>query len=154
LVSKLELKVPPDLLALTVAGGMWAVSALTPSLEVPPVYRLSVAAALFVVAVALVTAARVAFARAGTTFNPTAPGRSSHLVSSGIYRVTRNAMYLGTLLALLAIAALLSNLYSLVLSAAFVAYLNRFQIAPEERALSARFGAAYESYAGRVRRWI
>jgi len=153
-MSRLELKFPPDLLALTVAGGMWMVSTLTPSLDVPLTYRLPVAAVLFSATVALVTTARVAFARAGTTFNPTSPSRSSHLVTASVYRVTRNPMYLGMLLALIAAAVLFSNLFSLLLSAAFVAYMNRFQIAPEERVLNARFGPAYESYARSVRRWI
>jgi protein-S-isoprenylcysteine O-methyltransferase Ste14 len=63
-------------------------------------------------------------------------------------------MYLGTLLALLAVAALWSNPFSLVLSAAYVAYIDRFQIAPEERVLAGRFGQAYEAYADKVRRWV
>ncbi len=63
-------------------------------------------------------------------------------------------MYLGTLLALLGLAALLSNLFSLILSAAFVAYMDRFQIVPEERILAAKFGPDYEAYTSSVRRWI
>jgi protein-S-isoprenylcysteine O-methyltransferase Ste14 len=63
-------------------------------------------------------------------------------------------MYLGMLLALLALAALLANPFSLFLSAAFVALMNLFQIAPEERVLGTRFGSAYEAYARGVRRWV
>ena len=141
-MSRLELRVPPDAVALAVAVLMWLISAATPSLDVPLVYRLLAAAVLFLAAVALVTSARVTFARAGTTFNPTAPDRSGHLVTAGVYRYTRNPMYLGTLLALLALAALLSNPVALLLSVGFVMYMDRFQIAPEERVLRARFGAA------------
>lgn len=151
---RLELKVPPDVVALVTAGVMWLVSMVTPSLDVRLVYRVLVASVLFVPAVVLVVTARTAFARARTTFDPTAPERSSHLVTTGVYRLTRNPMYLGTLLALLAVGALLSNPLSFILCAAFVLYMNRFQIVPEERVLGARFGRAYEAYAHKVRRWI
>jgi len=153
-MSKLELKVPPDVVALLAAGAMWLVSTGTPSLEVPWAHRVLVAGVLFIAAIALVVSARAAFARAGTTFNPTARSRSDSLVTTGVYRFSRNPMYLGTLFALLAVAALLSNPFSLILSAAFVAYMNRFQIAPEERILGDKFGPAYEAYAASVRRWV
>ena len=121
---------PPDAVALVVAGVMWLVSTVTPSLNVPLAYHGLIAAVLFVVAAAFVATARIALARAGTTFSPTEPDRSRRLVTSGVYRFTRNPMYLGTLVALLALATLLSNPFSLLLSAAFVPYMNRFQIAP------------------------
>lgn len=153
-MAKLELKIPPDVVALVVGGVMWLVSTVTPSLEEPLVCRVLVAGVLFIAATALVVSARAAFARAGTTFNPTAPTRSDSLVTNGVYRFSRNPMYLGTLLALLAVATLLSNPFALILSAAFVAYIDRFQITPEERILHAKFGSAYEAYADGVRRWV
>ena len=109
---------------------------------------------LFVPGAILVVIARGAFAHAGTTFDPMAPDRSRVLVTDGVYALSRNPMYLGTLLALLALAALLSNLFSLVLPAFFVLYMNRFQIAPEERVLGSRFGSAHEDYVNSVRRWV
>ena len=153
-MSRLELKVPPYVGALVVASLMWLVSTVTPSLDLRLAYRILVAVVLLGASAVLVGTTRVAFVRAGTTLNPTAPGRSSHLVCCGIFRLTRNPMYLGTLLALLALAALLSSAFSLILVAAFVVYIDRFQIAPEERVLSAHFGPAYQAYASRVRRWI
>ena len=63
-------------------------------------------------------------------------------------------MYLGFALLLLAWGLFLENLAALLGVAAFVLYMNRFQIAPEERALEARFGAEYSRYCARVRRWI
>jgi protein-S-isoprenylcysteine O-methyltransferase Ste14 len=153
-VSWLELRVPPDVVWLVLAGLTWLVSALTPSLDVGLALRVPIAVVVLATAVALVATARAALAAAGTTFTPTAPDRSSHLVTSGVYRFTRNPMYLGMLLALLAIAAVLANPFCLVLSALFVAYMNRLQITPEERILGARFGPAYEAYASRVRRWL
>jgi protein-S-isoprenylcysteine O-methyltransferase Ste14 len=153
-MPKLELKVPPDVVEILLAALMWLVATRTPSLDEPLVYRVFVALVLFVPAVAVVVAARVSLARAATTFSPITPERSSRLVTTGVYRRTRNPMYLGMLLALLALAALLANPFCLFLCAAFVAYMDRFQIAPEERVLSARFGSAYEAYARGVRRWV
>ena len=153
-MPRLELKVPPDVVEFVLATLMWLVATRTPSFHAPLAYRVLVALVLFVPAVAIVVAARAALARAATTYSPLAPERSSRLVTTGVYRSSRNPMYLGMLLALLALAALLANPFSLFLSAVFVAYMDRFQIVPEERVLSARFGAAYETYARGVRRWV
>ncbi len=130
-MARLELKVPPVLVALVVAALMWLVSMVTPSLATPMAYRLIAAVVLFAAGAVLVVSAVSVFARAGTTVNPTTPQRSSDLVTIGVYRFTRNPMYLAMVLALVAFAALLSNAFALVLTAVFVAYMNRFQIVPE-----------------------
>ena len=96
----------------------------------------------------------IEFRRARTTVDPTRPEHSSAIVSGGIYSLTRNPMYLGFLLILAAWAAWLGNLPACLALLAFVQYMNRFQIAPEERVLGARFGAPYEAYRQRVRRWL
>jgi protein-S-isoprenylcysteine O-methyltransferase Ste14 len=153
-LSRFELKVIPDAVWLAVAGLMWLVSARTPSLGIPAGPRLVAALALLSAGLGLVVAARVDLARAGTTFNPTAPDRTSDLVTSGVYRFTRNPMYLGMLLALFALAVWRSNPYSLVLPFVFVVYVGRLQIEQEERVLRARFGRTYDAYVAEVRRWI
>jgi protein-S-isoprenylcysteine O-methyltransferase Ste14 len=86
--------------------------------------------------------------------DPRTPAAASSLVVGGIYRVTRNPMYLGFLLVLLALALYLGTLTAFVVLPLFVVYLNEFQIKPEESALRARFGSAFDSYASRVRRWL
>jgi protein-S-isoprenylcysteine O-methyltransferase Ste14 len=72
----------------------------------------------------------------------------------GVYRWTRNPMYLGMAVLLLAWGLWLANGAALAVISLFVAYLNRFQIAPEERALQARFGDEFTAYRARVRRWL
>jgi protein-S-isoprenylcysteine O-methyltransferase Ste14 len=96
----------------------------------------------------------VAFRRAGTTINPMKPGSSSSLVEAGIYSVTRNPMYLGVLLLLLAWAIYLANVLTVLFLPGFVWYMGRYQIEPEERALTALFGPEFTAYAARVRRWM
>lgn len=153
-MTELELKVPPDVVALVVGALMWLVSTVTPSLRLPPAARLLAAVALAAAGVGLIVAARIAFAKAATTFSPVAPQRSSRLVTTGVYRHSRNPMYLGTLLVLFAVAAWLADPVSLVVALSYVAYMGRFQIAPEERVLRGRFDGAYEDYAQEVRRWV
>ncbi len=87
--------------------------------------------------------------------NPTNPSNASSLVVHGIYRVSRNPMYLGALMLLIAWGIYLGNLMVLVaLPAAFVIYMNKFQIGPEEQALQQLFGDDFVSYKKKVRRWI
>ena len=96
----------------------------------------------------------VAFRRARTTINPVRASEASSLVNSGVYRLTRNPMYLGWALTLLAWALYLGNLIALVFVPIFVWYITRFQIKPEERILSELFGTEFVSYSSKVRRWI
>ncbi|MGH8021254.1 MAG: methyltransferase family protein [Opitutaceae bacterium] len=119
-----ELKMPPDLVALVAAGAMWLVSTVTLSLGGPVAYRTLAAIVLFVAGIALIVSARVAFAKAGTTFSPIAPENSSRLVTTGVCRLTRNPMYLGTFLVLLALAALLSSPAAAVVALSYVAYMK------------------------------
>ncbi len=96
----------------------------------------------------------IAFRHARTTINPTKPDASSALVSAGVFRITRNPMYLGLLLLLFSFAIYLSSVWALPIPLLFAAYIDRFQIAAEERVLSRLFGADYATYKAKVRRWI
>jgi protein-S-isoprenylcysteine O-methyltransferase Ste14 len=113
------------------------------------------AASVLLLAAGLVGMASVrAFARHETTVNPLRPERASRLVAAGIYRYSRNPMYLSLLLALAAWAIWLGSWPAVLVVPAFLLAMNRWQIQPEERALSALFGADYEAYCRRVRRWL
>ncbi len=150
----LELKVPPPLVALLTAAAMWGIGGVTPVIKAPPRVRAVVAIVVALAGVATGISALAAFRRAKTTHNPMKPETSSSLVTSGVYRFTRNPMYAGLALALLAWAVFLSSPWALLGIVVFVLYMNRFQIAPEERILAGKFGAAYSAYQGTVRRWL
>ena len=96
----------------------------------------------------------LAFLRARTTVTPLKPEKASTLVVGGLYRASRNPMYLGMLILLIGWALWLGNPASLLLLPMFVIYLTVFQIKPEEAALAEKFGADYDAYCRRVRRWI
>jgi len=129
-------------------GLAWVVPALT--FPIPSVFAFPVAA----VGASLDAIALVHFLRRRTTVNPLKPSSASVLVTEGVYRLTRNPMYLGLATLLLAWAIYLGNLAALAGVPLFILYMNRFQIGPEERALEARFGAEYIAYRARARRWL
>ena len=154
-MASLELKVPPPAVALLFGVLMWLASSLVVPVEVPSsAFRVGVAVVLTSVGLVVGLAGIVSFWRARTTINPTKPSATSALVTSGVFRFTRNPMYLSLLLYLLAWAAYLSNWLAFLFLPVFVLYINEFQIKPEERALSSLFGPEYASYKGRVRRWL
>jgi protein-S-isoprenylcysteine O-methyltransferase Ste14 len=109
---------------------------------------------LFALGVAISLAGVVAFRRARTTTNPLRPDAASALVVTGIYTRTRNPMYLGFVVMLLAWCAWLAHPVALLGIPGFVLWMNRLQIPAEERAIGALFGAEFEQYCARVRRWI
>jgi protein-S-isoprenylcysteine O-methyltransferase Ste14 len=153
-VTSLELKIPPDVVALVVAGLMWLVFTVTPRLNVSIGYRVFAAAALALLGLLLLAAAKVALGRAHTTGDARHPGSARHLVTGGVYRVTRNPIYPAMTLLLLSWAVALASPASVWVSAVFALYVQRFQIRPEERALGFLFGQDYSDYARRVRRWL
>ena len=148
----LELKLPPPVLALLLALLMWLAPLWVAPL--PWAWRIGGAVALLGLGLAIGLVAVHACWRAGTTIHPTHPMRTTALLTDGAFRYSRNPMYLCQLLCLLAWAAYLSSPLALALTPLFVLYLNRFQIAPEERALAALFGARYAAYQAQVRRWL
>jgi AraC family transcriptional regulator, transcriptional activator FtrA len=150
----LELKVPPVALAVIAAALMWCARSATPDLDFPFASNLMFPVGLALLGALTCLAGVVAFRRAKTTVNPMKPDTTSSLVVSGIYRYTRNPMYLGFLLFLMAWAAALSNVLALVSLPAFVLYVNRFQMVPEERMLASRFGQDYAEYRARVWRGL
>jgi protein-S-isoprenylcysteine O-methyltransferase Ste14 len=150
----LELKVPPVVLVALTAALMWIVSSAAPS------FAFAIPAGNWCAAVLMLTGAVisglgvVSFRRAMTTVNPMKPETSSVLVDSGIYRLTRNPMYLGFFLGLLGWAVILSNIFAFLLLPVFILYMVRFQIEPEEKALAAIFGPVFVAYKARVRQWL
>jgi len=153
-MKALELKIPPPVVAVLMAGAMWRLSFIPPLLDVPTFIRVAAAATIALAGVGFSLAGIVSFRRAKTTVNPMKPETTSSLVRSGVYRVTRNPMYVGLLFVLVAWAVFLCSVWAALGPAAFVLYINHFQIAPEERVLSAMFGTGYSTYKARVRRWL
>jgi protein-S-isoprenylcysteine O-methyltransferase Ste14 len=150
----LELKIPPLIVLSIAALLMWAIARTTPHWTLLYPGRRLLAGALLVLGIAIVVMGVLAFRRASTTVDPRSPETTSRIVRSGIYRFTRNPMYLGMLIVLIAWLALLANVGAAVVVGLFAVYITRWQIVPEERALEEKFGAEYEAYRSSVRRWL
>jgi protein-S-isoprenylcysteine O-methyltransferase Ste14 len=153
-VNALENRIPPPLVAVAFVSAMSAWARWLPVFNVSfpgqgVATGLVVAAGLGVMAFAIAQ-----FVRARTTIDPIHPAAASALVDRGVFGLTRNPMYLGLALVLSGLALWLGDGGSALLVAGFVAYITRFQIVPEERALRAKFGGAFDAYAARVRRWL
>ena len=153
-MPSLELKIPPPAVALVVGLAMWWISRYGVLEGVPPRWRIGAALALAAIGAAFDVAGIIAFGLAKTTVNPMKPEKSVALVCSGVYRITRNPMYVGMVFILLAWAVYLTSPWALFGPLVFAAYITRFQIKPEERVLAARFGVEFASYQARVRRWL
>ncbi len=150
----LEHRVPPPLVAILFGILMWLLSRLTPAIDAAAGWRLGISVLLLLVGVAVCLSGVLSFHLARTTVNPLKPDTATALVSSGIYRHTRNPMYLGFAIVLVAWSIYLASPIALLGVAGFVLYMNRFQIAPEEQALAALFGESFSTYRTRVRRWL
>ena len=154
IVQTLELKIPPVILVLVTASLMWTLAVAVPSLGFTLLASLLAALVFAAIGVAFALLGVLEFRSAGTTVDPRVPDQSVSLVVRGVYRISRNPMYVGFLLVLIAWGIFLSNLASLALLPVFVVYMNRFQIVPEERHMREKFGEAYRQYEAEVRRWV
>ena len=153
-MATLEHTIPPPAVAAVVAAGMWGVAGIGPQLAVAPGPKYLAVAVLVAIGVAFSLLGILAFRASDTTVNPLKPERASALVTGGVYRITRNPMYVGMAFVLIGWAVYLSAVLPFVGVAVFVVFITRLQILPEERVLRNLFGVAYDTYAARVRRWL
>lgn len=154
MMGYLKLKIPPLLVVVLFAGLMWLVSISFRLYSFSLPYNLVIVSSFWLVALVITLVSAISFKSAKTTVNPTQPNNTSALVTSGIYRITRNPMYLSFSLILLGWGFYLCAVGPLLLVPLFIAYINYFQIIPEENALSKIFGQRYNHYKKNVRRWL
>jgi len=150
----MRLKVPPVFVFLIFGGFMYLLARFLPVGYFDFFGRTYLIFFLIGIAGSIGCISLFQFFRSKTTIDPTTPSKASKLVTSGIYQFTRNPMYLGLLLILLAWGLWLGNAFNILLAAGFVAYMNAFQIAPEEEVLLDLFEKEYKQYCTLVRRWF
>jgi len=153
-MASLESKIPPPVIVVLAGALMWLVARATARLDFDLPAHVWLAAVLGVAGFVTGAVAVATFRRAKTTVNPIQLHSSSSLVTWGVYRLSRNPMYVGGLAMLSGWALFLLNGPAFVLLVVYVLYINRFQITPEERALTRLFGNEYVGYQARVRRWL
>lgn len=143
-------RIPPPVMVGTTIILAWALIRLAPVPLGPPAAALG--NAVLCLALALIGWAVLVMARAGTDPRPDRPDTA--LLDSGPFRFSRNPIYLGFLLATAGFALRWGDLWGWLAVCASFAALERLAIAKEEAYLATRFGAAYEGYRRRVRRWV
>ena len=150
----LENRIPPPIVASLFGLLMWLAACYVPGFDLTYSVRVLVALLVLAIGVFFSVAGVLSFRQAQTTVNPLKPETASALVRSGIYQYSRNPMYVGFALFLLARACYLASPFALLGVLGFVLYMNRFQISPEERALTTLFGNEFQAYQAQVRRWL
>lgn len=150
----MKLRIPPPVIAFISGGLMWMITKFSPVGHINMPGRRPLYYILMLMAVALTVLSISGFNSAKTTIDPRKPAKASSLVTEGIYKWTRNPMYLALLFLLGAWTVYLGNFINLGILVLFVYYITEFQIKPEEDALREKFGEAFESYNSSVRRWL
>jgi protein-S-isoprenylcysteine O-methyltransferase Ste14 len=150
----IETRIPAPIIA-GIAGASMKCYAMKSGVAIDPtVLQMYVGVGLAQASGVLALVAMATFLSVRTTLNPLNPAKASSLVTGGVFRLSRNPMYLSLLLLLVAYAVRLDSPAVWLAPVLFVAYVTRFQIHPEERALKAKFGEAYLRYQARTRRWL
>jgi len=150
----LENRIPPPIVAVMIGAAMWAVSRITPSVPINGRLRFALPAAFAACGFCLAAMGIIAFRRVRTTTNPVKVEQASSVVTMGVYGRTRNPMYLGLIFLLTGWTIYLAAPWAILGPVLFVLFTTRFQIVPEERVLTAKFGSEYTDYQARVRRWL
>ncbi|MBT8149489.1 MAG: isoprenylcysteine carboxylmethyltransferase family protein [Pseudomonadales bacterium] len=149
----LDNRIPPPLVGLCCALGMYVTAAASEHTELAFTPNYWLALPLLMIALACMFLSIREFARHRTTVNPLNPGSASKLVSSGIFAYSRNPMYLALLLILASLGLAWGSWLGVLWLLLCMLYLHCFQIYPEERAMLELFGESYADYCRRVRRW-
>jgi len=150
----MELKIPPPLVALILGFLMWSVAREINVGLFNIEYQGTIALGFLFASIAIDLAAVIPFIKAKTTINPMKPKKATLLINTGIYQYSRNPMYLGSLVLLMALLIWLGNIFNLVVLLLFVGYITKFQIKPEEKVLIKLFSDDYKNYKSNVRRWL
>lgn len=150
----LENKIPPPVLLIITLTAMYFLSPYDTVLQLNATIAAVAAVVVVLLALTLAISANVHFRKAQTTINPLKPDSATTLVTTGVFTISRNPMYLGMVLISLAAAIWQSSLVGVLLSGGLCWCLNRLQIVPEERAMKELFGEQFDRYQQQVRRWI
>jgi protein-S-isoprenylcysteine O-methyltransferase Ste14 len=150
----LENRVPPPLVTLVIGIAMWGFARMQPGISFDPFLRHGLTGIIGLFGLIVGPSGILEFRRKKTTINPVQIEQATQLVTSGVYRFTRNPMYVGLTALLTTWAVWLGAPCTLLGPFFFAVFTNYFQIIPEERVMSVKFGSAYDDYRSRVRRWL
>ena len=146
------IKIPPPILVLILATSNYFSQNQLEIIYLP--YKHSISILILLVGTLILINPVCNFIKSKTTVNPVKFVNVNKLVTSGIYKYSRNPMYLGMILIIISTSIFYLNYYSMVTPFIFHFWINRFQIKREEIFLKEKFGKEYLSYMSKSRRWI
>ena len=148
----IKTKFPPPLVALNFGFLINFTKNIFPKIEIGRGYVFGSIIILF--GIIIILSAIVLFKKYKTTITPLKPSKASKLIVNGVYKFSRNPMYLGLLLVLIGVGIMLNPIGGIFFIPLFILYLNYFQIIPEENAMIQLFKGEFLKYKRNVRRWI
>ena len=148
----IKTKFPPPLVALTFGFLINYTKNIFPKIEIKN--EIIFGSFMIISGLIIILSAIILFKKYQTTIRPLNPSNSAKLITDGIYKFSRNPMYLGLLLVLVGISTILNPIGGFFLIPLFILYLNFFQIIPEENAMVDLFKDEFLDYKKNVRRWI
>ena len=148
----MKTKIPPPILALVMIVLIYLSSFFIESTTFN--YQGSLSVLVLILGLACAIPSFKLFARYKTTISPLKPSDTTVLVTEGMYRYSRNPMYLGLLLLTISSTIWFGTWFGIIINMLFIFLINFLQIIPEEEALLEIFGEEYEEYKKNVRRWI
>ena len=148
----METKIPPPLVTLVFGMSIYFSREMFPAIEIQ--YSLYLGIFLLLSGFFILVSAVRLFRKDETTVNPLSPEQATKLVTDGIFKYSRNPMYLGMAVVLSSIAVFFNLLGGIILIALFCAYITKFQIIPEERAMRDLFSDDFDKYIKETRRWV
>jgi protein-S-isoprenylcysteine O-methyltransferase Ste14 len=151
--SKIIIKIPPPVVTLVFSVFMYLLDSLV-TIKFTGFWLNGLIILFLCLAAFLLLPAVVLFYKSKTTVNPLKPETAKVLVVEGVYRYSRNPMYLGMAFILIAWGIFLANPLNVFIFFCFIYYMNNFQIKVEEKALEVIFGENFKMYMQKVRRWI
>ena len=148
----MKTKIPPPILALVMIVLIYLSPLFVESITFN--YQGSLSVLFIILGAACALPSFKLFAKFKTTITPLKPSDATALVTEGMYRYSRNPMYLGLLLWTIASTIWFGTWFGIIINIVFIFLINFLQIIPEEEALLEIFGEEYEEYKKNVRRWI
>ncbi|MFT6152982.1 MAG: protein-S-isoprenylcysteine O-methyltransferase Ste14 [Bermanella sp.] len=154
MLKKLELLLPPLPFTIFLCGVIILCANLLPQLSLSITSAIEWGFAFWAMGLAFLTLAAFSFLKVNANTDPRKLENTKTLVTSGLYSVSRNPMYMGFLFFIVGTTCVYGHISGFVIAAFFIPYMNRFQIKSEEKYLSATFGEEYIKYCQSVRRWL
>ena len=146
------LKIPPPILVLILVSSNYFSSTKIDLFHLPNQNIISIL--ILLMGMLILINPIFKFIKSKTTIDPIKFKKVNKLITSGIYKYSRNPMYLGLLMIVISTSIFYLNIFSITTPFLFYCWINKFQIKREEIFLTEKFGKKYMSYKTKTRRWI